>query len=103
MAARARRRAPLKGRGLIAVGLLVFLAVSALVVWRRTVGLSTASAMEKAKLEKRSLETERKTLQGNIELAKTRPRIVGEAERRLGLHVPSDSQTRLVSEPSTRP
>jgi len=103
VAARARRRTPLKGRGLIAVGLLVFLAVSGLVVWRRSVGVSTGNAMRVAQLEKRSLETERKTLQGNIELAKTRPRIVGEAQRRLGLHVPSDSQTRLVAEPGPRP
>jgi hypothetical protein len=102
MAARTRRRTPLKGRGLIALGLLAFLAVSSLVVWRRSVGVSTANAMEKARLEKRSLETERKTLQGNIELAKTRPHIVGEAQRRLGLHVPSDSQTRLVADPGAR-
>ena len=102
MAARSTRRAPLKGRALIAVGLLAFLVMSSVVVWRRSVGVSTAGAIRIAKFEKRSLETERKTLQGNIELAKTRPRIVGEAQRRLGLHVPSDSQTRLIAEPGTR-
>ncbi len=102
MAARTRRRTPLRGRGLIAAGLLLFLVVSAVVVWRRSVGDSTARDMRAAELERRSLETERKTLQGNIELAKTRPHIVGEAQRRLGLHVPSDSQTRLVAEPGTR-
>ncbi len=102
-AARARRRGPLKGRSLVAIGLLAFIAVTSLVVWRRSVGVSTARAMRDAQLEKRSLETERLTLRRDIDLAQTRPRIVAEAQRRLGLHVASDSQTRVLADPGKTP
>ncbi len=99
----ARRRTPFKGRSLVAIGLLAFMVVTSLVVWRRSVGVSTAKAMRAAQLEKRSLETERMTLKRDIEEAQTRPRIVAEAQRRLGLHVAPDSQTRVLPDAGSPP
>jgi hypothetical protein len=101
--ARTRRRKPLKGRSLVAIGLVAFVAVTSLVVWRRSVGVSTAKEMAKALAEKRSLEAERKTLERDLREAQTLGRVVVEAERRLGLHVASDSQTRVVADPGKSP
>ncbi len=101
--ARTRRRKPLKGRSLVAFGLLAFMSVTGLVVWRRSVGVSTAKYMAKALSEKRSLVAERVTLERDLRDAQTRPRVVPEAERRLGLHVASDSQTRVLADPGKQP
>ena len=102
-AARARRRSPLKGRTIVAIGLAVFIAVTSLVVWRRSVGVANAKEMAKALTEKRSLEAERKTLERELREAQTLGRVVVDAERRLGLHVASDSQTRVVADPGKEP
>ncbi len=102
-AARGRRRTPFKGRSLVAIGLIAFIAVSSLVVWRRSVGVSTARAMAKSLNEKRSLTTERLTLASQLRDAQTRRRVVVDAERRLGMHVASDSQTRVVAAPGKAP
>ena len=101
--ARTRRRQPLKGRSLVAIGLLAFVAVTSLVVWRRSVGVSTAKSMAKSLIEKRSLEAERKALERELREAQTLARVAVEAERRLGLHVASDSQTRVVADPGKTP
>ncbi len=103
MATRRRRRTPFKGRSLVAIGLASFIVVTSLVVWRRSVGVASARAMRTLQLEKRSLETERLTLQRDIELAQARARVIADAQRRLGLHVASDSQTRVLPEPGKMP
>ena len=53
--------------------------------------------------EKRSLTTERLTLASQLRDAQTRRRVVVDAERRLGMHVASDSQTRVVAPPGKAP
>ena len=102
-ATRTRRRGPLKGRSLVAIGLFAFVAVTSLVVWRRSVGAGTEREIAAAQSEKRSLETERVTLERDLKSARSRQRVVAEAERRLGLHVASDSQTRVLAEPGKVP
>jgi hypothetical protein len=98
-----RRRGPLKGRSLVAIGLVAFIAVSSLVVWRRSVGVSTAKALRKAAQEKASLETERTTLRRDINDAQTRNKVIAEAQRRLGLHVAPDAQSRVLADPAKSP
>lgn len=100
--ARSKKRT-LKGRSLVAIGLLAFIVVTSLVVWRRSVGVSTAKAMVAANSEKRLLESERKTLERDIREAQNRKRVVADAERRLGLHVAPDSQTRIIADPGKSP
>jgi hypothetical protein len=103
VATAARRRTPFKGRSLVAVGLLAFLAVAALVVWRRSVGVATAKAIAMASDRKRMLESERKTLGRDIRDAQSRKRVMAEAEKRLGFHVAPDSQTRMLAAPAKAP
>lgn len=103
MTATRRRRTPLKGRSQVAIGLVLFIVVTSLVVWRRSVGVASAGVMRTLQLEKRSLETERITLQRDIEVAQARARVIADAQRRLGLHVASDSQTRVLPDQGRMP
>ena len=98
-----RRKAGARGRRLVALGLVGFMVVASFVVWRRSVGVSTAKEMSELNLERRSLETERTTLLRSLETAKSRTRVIAESERRLGLHVASDSQTRVVAPQGATP
>ncbi len=100
---RARRRGPVKTRSLVAIGLLAFVAVTSLVIWRRSVGVATAKAMQQATSVKRALESEKETLGRDLREARSRRRVVAEAERRLGFHVASDSQTRVIAESGKSP
>jgi hypothetical protein len=91
-------RGPLKGRAWIAIGLGVFLAVASIVVWRRGVGASTVREMSRLSNRQRALIAEKTTLDRDIRSAMARSRVITEAERRLGLHVATDAQTRMLSD-----
>lgn len=103
MATSRSKKRMLRGRSLVALGLLAFIVITSLVVWRRSVGVSTAKAMAAATSEKRLLESERKTLERDIRDAQNRKRVVADAERRLGFHVAPDSQTRIIADPGKSP
>ena len=98
MATRAKTRMKLRGRSLVALGLLAFVSVTSLVIWRRSVGVSTARAMGDATRAKRDLESRKITLERNLRTARSMSAVVPEAQRRLGLHVASDSQSRVIAE-----
>ncbi len=91
-------RGPLKGRAWVAIGLGVFVVVASLAVWRRSVGVATARDMRRLSDRQRALIAEKTTLDRDIRNAMARSRVVGEAERRLGLHVATDAQTRMLSD-----
>ncbi len=91
-------RTPLKGRAWVAIGLSVFVIVAALVVWRRSEGVKVARDMRRLSDTQRALVSERLTLERDIRRAKSRGRVISEAERRLGLHVATDAQTRMLSD-----
>lgn len=91
-------RSPLKGRAWVAIGLGVFLVVASLVVWRRSVGVATARDMRRLSDQQRALVSEKTTLDRDIRSAMSRSRVISEAERRLGLHVATDAQTRMLSD-----
>ena len=101
--ARAKKRTPFKGRTWVAIGLFVFVAFTSLVVWRRSVGVSTANAIAKQDAQRRALLAQIATLQRDISDAQTRRHIVAEAERRLGLHVAPEAQSRVLAEPAREP
>ncbi len=104
MAASAKRttrrstRGPLKGRAWVAIGLGLFVVVASLVVWRRSVGVATAREMARLFDRERALIAQKTTLDRDIRSAMARSRVIGEAERRLGLHVATDAQTRMLSD-----
>jgi len=91
-------RGPLKGRAWFAIGLSVFLVVASLVVWRRGVGAETARDLRRLSDRQRALMAEKTTLDRDIRSAMARSRVIAEAERRLGLHVATDAQTRMLSD-----
>ena len=91
-------RGPLKGRAWIAIGLGVFLVVTSIVVWRRGEGASAVREMGRLANRQRALISEKTTLDRDIRSAMSRSRVIGEAERRLGLHVATDAQTRMLSD-----
>lgn len=97
-AARKSPRGPLKGRAWVAIGLTAFMLVAAIVVWRRSEGVRTARDMRRLADTQRALVSERLTLERDIRTASSRGRVIAEAERRLGLHVASDAQTRILSD-----
>ena len=82
----------------MALGLLVLFSVASVVVWRRSVGVATAKAMRKATDERRALAAERVTLERDIREAQSRRHVVAEAEKRLGLHVAPEGQSRVLAD-----
>jgi Flp pilus assembly protein TadB len=86
----------MKGRALVAIGLGAFVVMTALVVWRRSVGVATAREMRIMENEKRSLRAQLVTLDNDRRRAVSRAAVIKEAERRLGLHVATESQTRTL-------
>jgi len=102
MATPRRRQQPYKGRTLVAIGLALFISVALIVVWRRSVGVAAAREMRLLERDKRSLVSERTTLERALREASLRSRIVAAAEKRLGLHVATEAQTRSIAD-SVRP
>lgn len=95
------KRGALKGRALVAAGLVLFLAVSTSVVWRRSTGVRTSKQIQRLQEEKRSLMAQEKYLEGQLRRATSRRNVVQEAQRRLGLARPGEAQTRFIAVPAT--
>lgn len=96
-------RAQLPVRALVAVGLLAFVAVTSVVVWRRSIGVSTGRAMQRLRDERRLLEADRVTLETQWRRATSRAEVVREAERRLGMHVATEMEAKSLVVPSAAP
>ena len=80
----------------MAFGLLAFIVIASVIVWRRSVGVANAKAMQQALTDKRTLLSEVDALEGEIRNAQKRDRVVLDAQHRLGLHVAPESQTRVL-------
>ncbi len=91
-------RSAADSRTRVALGLLVFVVVASIVVWRRALGSSTERQIGKLETERRSLASTRAMLENELREATGRRRIVAEAERRLGMHVATDAQTRNLAD-----
>lgn len=80
------------GRWIVAGGLIAFVLVSAAVIARRSYGHREGLALTQLQRRKSSLESERVRLEQQIRDGSSRAVIVPIAERRLGMHLPSESQ-----------
>ncbi len=89
-------RSPLRGRALVAMGLVLFVLVAAIVVWRRSQGVATVLVMQRLRGELRTLRAEQQDLENDLRRASSRRSVVSEAERRLGMRVPTEAQTRFL-------
>jgi hypothetical protein len=81
-----------RGRWLVAGGLTAFVIAAAAVIARRSYGHSEGLELTALERRKTALQSERVKLQQQIRDASSRSVIVPLAERRLGMHLPSESQ-----------
>jgi cell division protein FtsL len=81
-----------RGRWIIAGGLIAFVIVSAAVITRRSYGHREGLELTQLERRKSNLESERVRLEQQIRDASSRSVIVPLAERRLGMHLPDESQ-----------
>ena len=88
----AKRGLGLRGRWLVAGILVAFVAIAAAVITRRSYGVAQASEIKTLLGRRASLESDRAQLDAAIREAASRPRLMPVVERRLGMHVPSESQ-----------
>jgi cell division protein FtsL len=77
---------------MIAGGLVAFVIVAAALIARRSYGHSEGRELTSLQRRKAALESERVRLQQQIRDASSRSVIVPLAERRLGMHLPTESQ-----------
>ena len=96
----ATRKRNLGKRSLIAIGLVSFVIVAFIVVWRRSLGVENSRQIARMERQIRELETERKTLQNRIREASSYSRVVAEAGRRLNMRMPDDSHIRYFDRDS---
>jgi cell division protein FtsL len=80
------------GRLRFALVLLGFVAVASVIVLRRTYGIAAAREIQAMETRRAGLDAERARLEADIRIASSRARLQPIAERRLGMHVPSEDQ-----------
>ena len=80
------------GRWIVAGGLIAFVIVAAAVITRRSYGHREGLELTQLERRKAALESERIRLEQQIRDASSRSVIVPLAERRLGMHLPNESQ-----------
>jgi Na+/H+ antiporter NhaD/arsenite permease-like protein len=103
--AQARRssRGKRRGRAVFALGLIVFMTVTGVVIWRRSVGIAVSKQSNAMESELRMIKSQRDLLEQQMREALERRRVVSDAERRLGLHVATDAQTRTIADSAVVP
>jgi hypothetical protein len=86
----------LKGRHRLMLWLVVFVGVLLAIATRQSSGFRTARHLGELREERTALEARRAELERQIRVASSRQVLVPLAERRLGLHEPSDSEFTLL-------
>jgi cell division protein FtsL len=86
------KRGVKRGRWVVAGVLTAFVVVSAAVIARRSYGHREGVALTALQRQKAALESERVRLGQQIRDGSSRSVIVPIAERRLGMHLPSEAQ-----------
>ncbi len=92
----APRRIGAGRRTIVALALLGFVLVAAGVIWRRTLGMAQARELTTMQRERRELDALRARLELDIRQASSRSQLAPIAERRLGMHVPADTQVIIL-------
>jgi membrane protein implicated in regulation of membrane protease activity len=92
----AKRGVAMRGRTVVGVVLAAFVLVALSIVWRRTIGIRESERLAQLDARRADLEGERARLEGEIRDASARQTLGVTAERRLGMHVPSDRQVVIL-------
>ena len=99
----AKRRVARRGRGWVALGLLGFVLIAAGVIWRRTAGIAQSRELRALEQRRMQLESERAQLASDVRELSSRSVLAPVVERRLGMHVPNDSQVVILQRPRSAP
>jgi cell division protein FtsB len=91
----------LKGRHWIAAWLVAFLAVTWVVYARQAAAIRDARELADLRTRGVGLEARRAELERHIRVAQGRAVLVPRAQRRLGLHLPADSEIVLLPAPGS--
>ena len=86
----------MRGRTLVGVVLAAFVLVALSIVWRRTIGIGQSERLAQLDGKRVDLESERARLEAEIRDASARQTLGTSAERRLGMHIPSDKQVVIL-------
>ena len=92
----ARKRRTFGKRSMIASGLILFVIVMSVVVWRRSIGVSNAQKIARLERHRAELLTEQTTLNRDISDAMNYRRVEVEAAKRLGMHVATERERRYL-------
>jgi hypothetical protein len=92
--ARRRGKTRLRGRTVLLVGLALFLGASSAALWRRVRGVTAVRDISALEGRLRALRTEVVTLRRELRTAERA--VPAEAERRLGMHVAGELETRFL-------
>ena len=92
----------LKGRHWVLLWLVLFLAVTGIVVTRQTSGIRTAQRLGQLRLEHQTLDARRAELERQIREASSRDVLSRHAAEALGLHQPGDSELVVFVVPAPR-
>ena len=92
----AKRGVSMRGRTLIGVVLSAFVLVALSIVWRRTIGIGESERLAQLETKRTELEGERARLESEIRDASTRQTLGVIAERKLGMHIPTDKQVVIL-------
>jgi cell division protein FtsL len=92
----AKRGVAMRGRTLVGVILAAFVLVALSIVWRRTIGIGESERLAQLESKRTGLEGERARLESEIRDASTRQTLGTTAERRLGMHIPTDKQVVIL-------
>ncbi|HEX7024547.1 MAG TPA: cell division protein FtsL [Gemmatimonadales bacterium] len=95
MAARRRSTGVLR----LALAFAILMAALSVVVWRQSRALEAVRALEKTRDERAVVEAARTELEARIQRLESRGRVVAEAERRLGMHVPTGEEIVILPAP----
>ncbi|MBX6331112.1 MAG: cell division protein FtsL [Gemmatimonadaceae bacterium] len=91
-----RRVGRRRGRAWVALALLGFVLIGAGVIWRRAAGIAQAREVRALEQQRLQLQAERAQLESDIRTLSSRSMLVPIAERRLGMHIPSDTQVVII-------
>ena len=86
----------MRGRTLVGVVLAAFVLVALSIVWRRTIGIGQSERLAQLDARRVNLASERARLEAEIRDASARQTLGTAAERRLGMHIPSDKQVVIL-------
>ncbi len=92
-----------RGRSLVALGLVGFVLVATGVIWRRSFGTARAREQNKLEDQRSALEAARAKLEGDIRDASSRASLARVVEERLHMSIPNDSLVTYVPRAAAKP